>query len=806
MNLRALALSLLIPLAQAAEAPLKAAPETGSDPRLAPERAERGYTGAEVCGECHPKELGLWKGSYHDLAMKEVTPESVLGDFGDAELVAHGVTSRFFRSDGAFYVHTDGPDGELRDYPIRYTFGWYPLQQYLIELPGGRLQSLGLAWDSRPREQGGQRWFHLYPNESMDHSNPLHWTAPDQTWNYQCADCHSTDLQKRYDPERNAYDTRYAEINVACEACHGPGGRHVEWARDYAASQSESEEGKAQEPLEGAAPNAAGRGLLVDLKDRDGGVWGVDPQTGKPRRSVPRALQGSAQAQTQTCAQCHSRRGRIWEELKPGEALHQGFRLALLEPNLYFPDGQIKDEVFDIGSFTQSRMYHQGVVCGDCHDPHSLKLHAEGDAVCARCHVAARYDAPEHHHHQPGSAGAACVACHMAQRYYMVVDERADHSLRVPRPDLTLKIGTPNACNGCHQDKDAAWAAAAVEGWYPDPAHRGPHFGEALHAADTQAPDAAARLLALAGDPEQPAIARASALGRLHDRAQDPSGPEALMTVRRLLADADAQVRAQAVRLLDLADLQSRVELAWPLLSDPARTVRLEAARVLAPVMRQGIGGKLQDQMTAALEESVAAEMVNADRPEAHLNLGLLAAAAGEPRVAEEAYRTALRLDTRFTPARANLADLYRELGRESEAEAELEAGLAADPESADLHFALGLARVRGQRLETAIQSLARAAELAPEHSRYAYVYGIALDGVGRTEEALPVLETAQGRDPANRDLLVALIQYNAKLGRRDAAARWLERLAAAAPGDPSVEQLRSLIDQSAPVAPSDGG
>lgn len=804
MDLRSLALALLlIPLAQAAGVPLNPASDAGPDPRLDPDRGERGYVGAALCGECHAKELEAWKGSHHDLAMKEATPETVLGDFDDAQLEAHGVRSRFHRHEGGFYVHTDGPDGQLRDYPIRYTFGWYPLQQYLVELPGGRLQALGLAWDSRPKEQGGQRWFHLYPNESMDYRNPLHWTAADQTWNYQCADCHSTDLQKRYDPERNAYDTRYAEINVACETCHGPGARHVEWARAHAAKQTEPGKGRAQEPQEGPAPDAASRGLLVDLKDRDGGIWQIDPQTGQPKRSAARPLQGDAQLQS--CAPCHSRRGRIWEELNPGEPLHQGFRLALLEPSLYYPDGQIKDEVFDYGSFIQSRMYHQGVVCSDCHDPHSLKLHAEGNGVCARCHVAARYDAPEHHHHQLGGAGASCVACHMPQRYYMVVDERADHSMRVPRPDLTLKIDTPNACNGCHQDKDAAWAAAAVEGWYPDPKHRGPHFGEALHAADVHAPEAGSRLLALAGDPSQPAIARASALGCLHDRPQDPSGAGPLMRVRRLLADADPQVRSQAARFLDRADLQTRVELAWPLLSDPARPVRLEATRVLAPVMRHGIGSKLREEIGAALEEAVAAELVNADRPEAHLNLGLLAAAVGESPVAEGAYRTALGLDARFTPARANLADLYRELGRESEALAELETGLTLDPRSADLHFALGLARVRANRMDAAIESLARAAELAPEHSRYAYVYAVAVDGAGRTEEALAVLEAAQGRDPNDRDILVALVQFNAKLGRRDSARRWLDRLATLAPDDPTLEQLKRLIDEGSAAVISDG-
>ncbi len=745
---------------------------------------ESGYVGARVCGECHPKELALWQGSYHDRAMKEATPETVLGDFKDATIEAHGVTSRFFQRDGRYFVRTDGPDGALADYPIRYTFGWYPLQQYLIEFPGGRLQSLGLAWDSRPRESGGQRWFHLYPNEKgMDHTNPLHWTAPDQTWNYQCADCHSTDLKKGYDPQRRIYETRFAEINVACEACHGPGSNHAEQAR-AAASQVDKTKGL-------SPPADPSFGLPLDLTDRDGGQWRTDPKTGKPVRSVARG----AHAQTERCARCHSRRGRLWDGLAADDALSQGFRLALLEPDLYFPDGQIKDEVFDHGSFLQSRMYRKGVVCSDCHDPHSLKLRASGNALCVRCHQADRYDAPAHLHHAKGSPGSACIDCHMAQRTYMAVDQRADHSLRVPRPDLSVKLGTPNACNGCHQGRDAAWAAAAVVEWFPDPVNRQPHFAEALHAADTGAPDAAARLLALAGDPNQPGIARASALARLHQR---PS-PDSLLTVRRLLADPDPLVRAQAVRFLDLTDLQTRTELAWPLLSDPVRTVRLESARVLAPIMTQGIGGKLLDQMTAALEEVVMAETVNADRPESNLNLGLLAVAAGEPEVAEGAYRQAILLDPRFTPAYVNLADLYRQQGRESEAESALQSGLAAAPESADLHHALGLVLVRAKRLDSALAELKQAMDLAPDNGRYAYVYAVALDGAGQTAAALPVLETAARADPGYRDLLVALVQYNAKLGKREAALSWLAKLESAAPGDSAVAELKQSISPGTP-------
>ena len=760
-----------------------ALPTLADDPLLAADRLERGFVGAAVCGECHQAELALWSGSHHDLAMKQATPETVLGDFGDAEITAHGVTSRFFVRNGVYYVHTDGPDGELADFPISYTFGWYPLQQYLIALPGGRLQSLGLAWDSRPAEQGGQRWFHLYPGGEMDHTNPLHWTGREQTWNYQCADCHSTDLRKGYDPRRDTYETRYAEINVACEACHGPGRAHVEWARAAAAGK-------------GTDPNDAARGLTVDLGDRDGGIWGIDPETGKPVRSVPRADHG----QLDVCGPCHSRRGRHWDEPVIGEPLHQGFRLALLEPDLYFPDGQIDDEVYVLGSFLQSRMHHAGVVCSDCHEPHGLGLRAPGNAVCARCHLADRYDSPEHHHHPAGARGSACVDCHMPQRYYMVVDERADHSMRIPRPDLAERLGTPDACSGCHADEGPAWAARQVADWFPNSAHRAPHFGEALAAADAGAPDAAALLLALAADPEAPAIARASALSRLRDRPL----PESLMTVSRLLKDPDARVRAEAVRFLELADLRTRVDLGWPLLSDSSRTVRLEAARVLAPLMRQGMGDALRERLADALGEYAQAQAVNADRPEAHLNLALVAAEAGDPEVAEQAYRAALGLDARFIPARANLADLYRALGRESDAEAELRAGLALDADNADLHHALGLALVRSGRGDAALDALKRAADLAPENTRYAYVLGVALDGQGRTQDALAVLEAALARAPGSPQLIAALAQYSLGLGRREDAVRWTARLAESAPGDPLVAELEARLDAT-PDAQSEG-
>jgi len=726
------------------------------------------YVGVDRCAQCHEREAELWRGSFHDLAMAEATEQTVLGDFNDAGFSAHGVSSRFYRKDDDFLVRTDGPDGKLHDYRVRYTFGWYPLQQYLIEFPHGRLQSLGIAWDTRPKEEGGQRWFHLYPDVAMNHRHALHWTGREQTWNYQCAECHSTHLVKNYDLETDSYQTTWSEIDVACEACHGPGSKHVAWA-EAAASGA-------------VAQGAVNKGLVVDLGDRDGGAWSVDPGTGKPRRSEPR----TSHTRIELCARCHSRRGQIWDDYEYGKPLYNTHRLALLDQHLYFPDGQIKDEVYVYGSFVQSRMYAAGVTCTDCHEPHSLKLRADGNQVCATCHLPSRYDTPAHHRHAEDSPASACSACHMPQRNYMVIDARADHSLRVPRPDLSEALGTPNACNGCHADKPAAWAAQALERWYPDSQHRGAHFGQALHAAQVNSPQAAEGLLALAADPKQPAIARATALDQLHDHAR----PEQLSTVQRLLADDEALVRAAAVRWLELTDLRTRVDQGWTLLDDEARTVRLEAARVLAPVSNQHLPDKFRAQLERALTEYASAQQVNAERPEAHHNLGLIAAAQRKPLQAEQAYQTAVRLDKTFTPAYANLADLYRQYHRDADGEQLLRQGIAAVPDDASLYYALGLLQVRQERMGEAAKSLRRATELAPESTQYRYVYALALQREGQLADAIAALEDVLRRDAANRDARLALIAMYREQDKLDMARGHLDSLHQQYPEDPAVQEL----------------
>ena len=398
--------------------------------------------------------------------MQHATAASVLGNFDDAGFDYFGVHSRFFKKDGKFFVETDGPDGKLATFEVKYTFGIDPLQQYLIEFPDGRIQALSIAWDSRPKDQGGQRWFHLYPNEEIKHDDALHWTKLNQNWNFMCAECHSTGVRKNYDAANDRFHTTWTEISVGCEACHGKGSRHVNWAHSQ-----RSWFGKDEDPRKGLLrlpERTRRRHLAARSQERQSAAQRRprrDAQGGRDLRAVP----------------CTTR--RILGRLGSGTTVvRHSYGLALTR-GLYHADGQMLDEVYNYGSFKQSKMFAAGVTCSDCHEPHAAKLRAPGDGVCLQCHASDKYEAASHQRHEGRFAEVTCASCHMPVSTYMVVDKRHDHSLRIPRPDLSVKLGTPNACNNCHADKSAQWAADAIEQWH-GPARKGfQNYAEAFHAS-----------------------------------------------------------------------------------------------------------------------------------------------------------------------------------------------------------------------------------------------------------------------------------------------------------------------------------
>jgi predicted CXXCH cytochrome family protein len=728
------------------------------------------FVGANACGRCHEHELKLWKGSHHQLAMQPATDSTVLGNFSGVTLAHGGVVSRFFRRGGKFVVRTDGLDDALHDYEIKYTFGVSPLQQYLIEFPGGRLQALDIAWDSRPRDQGGQRWFELYPNQKIAARDPLHWTGLNHNWNFMCADCHSTNLRKNYDPQTRTFNTSYAEINVACEACHGPGSKHVAWAEHQRDWKQQN------------------KGLLIALDERRDVAWAIDSATGNARRSSPR----SSEHEIQMCARCHSRRALLHEDYVHGQPVEDDYRVSLLDENLYFPDGQIEDEVYEYGSFIQSRMFNAGVTCSDCHEPHGLKLRAEGNHLCLQCH-SPKYDSPAHHFHRAGSRGAQCVECHMPSRTYMVVDVRRDHGIRIPRPDLSIKLGTPNACNNCHTNKTAKWAAASVEKWYGQHPEGFQRFGEALHAGSIDAPGAGQSLEQLIADCAQPAIARATALALMADRFESVADVQE----HEGAVDQSPLVRRAASRALSRIVPRASADLLSSLLNDPVRSVRIEAAEVVAGTPTDSLPAGVGKALSRAINEYVAAQELNADRPEAHLNLALLFVRQKQYGRARSELDNARSLDPAFAPAAINLADLDRELGREDEGERILVDAIRRSPGDASLEHALGLLLVREGRESEALAHLAEAAQLDPTNARFAYVYAVALNGAGQTNKAIDVLEDDVGRHPYDRDSLTALVQFYSEAGNQRRALAFANRLAQADPDNPEVRQLlRKVISE----------
>ncbi|HEX3765385.1 MAG TPA: multiheme c-type cytochrome [Kofleriaceae bacterium] len=730
-----------------------ARPTRASDPLTG-----SGFVGAAVCASCHPREAAAWTGSHHQRAMQPASASTVLGDFAGARFSHAGVASTWFRRAGAYAVRTDGPDGALHDYPVAYTLGVAPLQQYLVAFPGGRLQSPEIAWDSRPAATGGQRWFHLYPGESIGPTDPLHWTGAAENWNYMCADCHSTNVRKAWSAQTATYATTFAEVSVACEACHGPGARHVAWASTPPDRRP-----------------AAGAGLPIALDERAGVFWARDPSTHRPARSRPR----SSAREIEMCARCHARRGLVHEGTVHGQPVGDDYRVALLDEDLYYPDGQIKGEVYEYGSFVQSRMFAAGVTCSDCHDPHGGGLRAPGDALCLQCHDPA-YATPNHHFHPAGSPGAQCVGCHMPATTYMVVDRRRDHSLRVPRPDLSLTLGVPNPCHGCHADRPAAWAARTARAWYGHAPSGLQQFAEALAAGTLGAPDAPRRLAALVADRGQPAIARATAIARLE---RWPT-PATLDAIRGGVDDSSPLVRRAAAHALAGAAPAARAALAAPLLDDPVRTVRLEAAATLTGVPPDAVAAS-PGALDRATAELVAALELDGDRPAAHVALAALHARQGAADRAEAELLRALAIDPAWVPASVNLADLCRAQGRDGDAERVLRAALARTSRAAALWHALGLTQVRTHRLRDALDALGTAARLGPDDPRHGYVYAVALHDAGDRPAALRALAEVVRRHPHDRDTLAALVAFHREAGDLRSARRFAEQLAALDPEAP---------------------
>ncbi len=724
---------------------------------------EPAFVTSGTCAGCHADAYEAWADSHHGWAWRPADPENVLGDFNDAEFEHRGRTSRFVTRNGRFAVETAGPDGRVATWEIVGTVGVEPLQQYLVRLEDGRLQALDMAWDTE-----GRRWYHLYPEQELDDDPGLHWSGPYKNWNSRCVSCHVTDFKKRYEPQTNTYQSTWSEMGVGCEACHGPGQAHVDWAQ--------------RRQIEGTRS-----------------TWTPSDYRGVDELGLTVSFDGDRQAELKTCAGCHSRRESLGADSPPpGAPFDDHFRLTPLREGLYHADGQIQGEVYVYGSFLQTKKHAQGVSCSDCHAPHSARLVVEGNGVCTQCHNPAGrpefptlkkslYDSPEHHRHAVGTEGASCVSCHMPETTYMGVDPRRDHSFRVPRPDLTVELGTPNACGDCHADEGAEWARDQVARWNPQGRHTEPHFARVIDAGRRRLDTESAKdLLALALDPAKPGIVRATAVEMLAPVVT----PQIAGTALPLLQDRDPWVRSAATGLFHSAPAAARTRHVGPLLDDPTRVVRIAAAQRVLDVSTEALPDADRVIVDAALDEYRSSLAAHTDFPEVQLNLARVAEQLGKRQTARRSLRSALTLDPKLAEAWMRLAQLDIGAGHFSAALDTLRQAIDEVPRSGALFQWLGRVEAQQGNLTGAARAFEQALPNLTDGHEARLEYVSLLTELGRHDEALTALgDLDEQHRMEPRALYLAAVNHSRSGHAREAAA-FSRLLTVGHPDHPLIEHL----------------
>ena len=695
------------------------------------------YTGTDSCISCHQTQYQSWQGSHHDMSMRHANNESVLGNFNQVSVNHKGQTYLFYKKADEYWVQMVDADGQQKHYKISYTFGYTPLQQYMVEFNDGRIQLIPFAWDSRKKDVGGQRWFHLYPE--LDKFDEFYWTNVGQNWNFMCADCHSTNVKKRFDVSKNTYQSSWVDINVGCEACHGPASEHVNWSK---LKQSEQQTDKT-------------RGFDRDLSKRVK-EWKFEQGS---KILIPQ--QAKSTDLHNTCLQCHSRRTQISDATDhvKGDLLDR-YLLSDISPTLYYPDGQIYDEVFVGGSFLQSKMHKAGVSCSDCHNPHSAQLVLPKENLCFQCHLHSEYGLGKHSKHQANTEADDCVTCHMPKTLYMQIDARADHSFSIPRPDLSKLIGSPNVCSVCHEDKSNDWSIRALTKWYPDSKLASNPFAISFFGADNGNQSSANELAYIAQNPLETNIIRASAISRL---AQYPS-QNALITLARSVKHQDSLIRLSTIDGSANFRPQDRFQILEPLLSDSVLGVRIEAAGALA-LQWQGLTVAQRHAIEKPLKEYIDFQQFNGDRGFAHTNIGNIYRSKGLLDKAEESYLTAINIEPIYSNSYVNLADLYRERGNEEKSFAILMKGMKAQPKAGSLPYSAGLSLYRQNKLTDAILYFKQATMVESQNGQYWYVLALAQEKVNSKQAILSMRKAYEvSHNPEHLYALCELtLRYNDK-------------------------------------------
>lgn len=702
------------------------------------------YIGSGKCQSCHQNEFALYKTSDHYHAMDTVSAAAVKGDFNNSSLIYQGDTAFFYQKNGQYIVRTTDTTGVKKEFRISYTFGWRPLQQYLVKFDDGRFQVLPFCWDTREKEKGGQRWFHLYDKEKIAPDDELFWMGINQNWNYMCADCHTTNYTTNFNLAENKFNSTWNESRVSCESCHGPASGHLQW----------SDKQNNTIPFKGFAISLAAKPIK----------WQMDAVK---QIMLPETIIKN-DTLIETCARCHARATRFTDRYNHGQSFLQSHIPAAADPVNYYIDGQIKEEDYEYASFLQNKMHAAGVTCINCHEPHSMKVKILGNGLCTSCHSPAKYDGPRHSFHQQLSTGNQCVNCHMPVTTYMVIDNRLDHSIRIPRPDHSLLMGTPNACNKCHKDKSLQWAASAFVKWFGTKLPKEKTYPELMYAISRYVQESEPSLYELLLKKNYPAIIKATAMEQYGYYTS--SRISSLITEE--LKSSDPMLRLSATKAMANYPPETILTFAPSLLNDPVAAVRMEVVSLLAPVSSRLFGEELK-QFTKVMNEYLNVQEQMSHRPEGFFNRAIVKNFIGLPAAAEQLYISCIQRFPGFVPAYANLVDLYRQQNREGEAKKIIDKGLLKHPNSAHLHYALGLWYVRNKENVNGLEELKTAATNNPSDAQFVYGYAIGLFSKGEAVKSLQLLEQFLSRYGNHPVILEGLISIYQDLQQTEKATKY---------------------------------
>ena len=731
------------------------------------------YAGAASCRQCHSNIFELWKDSHYALAEVPFDPAVHGPAFEPEHKVRHGEQNSVIgKKDGKYAVITEGSDGKITAFPPRRIIGKSPLWQTVVDGERGRFQVTALSYDPHKHE-----WFDVYGDENRRPHEWGFWANRGMTWNSMCGSCHTTDYHKNYDPETDSYDTKYLELGIGCEGCHGPYKSHV---------SEMTAAGRTAEP--GSSSVSVSWPPKSFLENRPEGQPAI---SGKARDRLDVILD--------TCGSCHARRVDLTGKFRPGDLFLDHYRPVIPdESEIYYEDGQVHEEDYEFGSFLSSKMHAMGVRCIHCHEPHTSKLRSKGNDLCLGCHQG-KIDPATHSHHDINQAGGQCANCHMPLTTYMQRHPRRDHGFTIPDPTLTRDYELPNACNRCHTDKSVKWAIDHTSAWYGDRMNRHTQRRARAIAEARRANDRADEGLVTLLENENSKFWRSAAIG-LSAPWLDRN-PALLRALIDSLRDKDPLLRATAARMSEnlLANqglpeqLRDGLEQTLSgLLKDPVRAVRIDAAWAL----RRSLPGT-----GTARKELDDYLLYNCDQPTGALQFGVFhldrQQQPGNLAKAISWMRKAVDWDPNSPYLHQSLAIAYSNASRQKDAIDSLEKAHKLEPENVMYAYNLALGLSEMSRYEEAEKYLALTVRLDKNFTRAWYNLALARNRLGKNQEAIDTLLRAEENEPGNVDFIYTRATILRDMKRYQDALNAVLDAEKLAPGAPLLLQFRSSLHKA---------